>query len=153
MKQLFILFSANLMIFVQSCSQNSNSNCPDPINNALGTYYTWAQGTSGVTIDNSFFDSPISVEIKNSISCDYVDIKLMGVATGTLRAKLQTSVPGFGDTFTIADGQNYTAGGITFRTYNTGVLTVRNTELTLGVNASSASGSSVLGNLAYNLRK
>lgn len=153
MKQSFILFAASLMIFVQSCSNNNNSNCPAPINNALGTYTSWGGIISIVNIDGYVINDPISVEILNSVSCDYVDIKLMGVATGTLKAKFQSSVLGYGDTFIISDGQTFTAGGITFRTFGIGVLVVRSSELTLTVNASSASGSNVMGQLQYYLRK
>ena len=148
MKKLLIFFSASLTIFGQSC--NSNSNCPSPINNSLGTYIPCNQYACNVQLDvGDILYSPISVEIKNSVSCDYVDIKLLGAATGTLKAKFQGTIPGMGNLFLISDGQNYNAGGRTYRTYNSGTLYVREAELSLGVNSFSTNTDNDLGGLAY----
>jgi hypothetical protein len=156
MKPSVILFAEGIILLIQSCSKQSETTCPGPINNALGTYTVAAAGTSFVKIDSAILDSLISVKIKNFDSCDYVNVELLGDATGIFRAKFQNSTSGIGDSFLISEGQFYSARGLNFRTYEPGFLTIKNAELTLAVNANarySASGGLIFGNLTYNLRK
>lgn len=139
----------SFLFFAQSCSKSTKSNsCPAPITNALGVYIN--APTQSTIILDAFTDildqNPIGIEVRNSNSCDFVEVKLTGALTATFRAKFNIAIPVQGDYFTIADGQTFTYNGVVYRA-NSGSnsMFIRDaSSMMFSVIATDASGSSII---------
>lgn len=111
-KNVTLIFLGIILVF-SSCSNNTNNNnnCPTPITSSIGNYASYLSGISTFSITNT---NPVNIQVLNSTSCDFIELKLTGAITTSLKAKFNSTIPSQGNYFIISSGQSIQFNGTTF---------------------------------------